>query len=296
MDSTFIQVCSYNINQLLATSSNNLYIPVFILLTLNQLFPQIRKDIYSYELLFNGRLPAGLTTSVDYFAYTPTQLKTFQDQSSGNQTITQPILDGSADPHECVNLWWAAVSRDTLPIYSIRAFTDGNYVSKEVDVTISNTNTNPNVYSIPSPTSDVQLIDDIPRPNTFISVGGLSLPDALYDVPDGSAPVSNNLFERSRRITYYLMKPGTSETIPLSEFLLENRLGYDARDASVSASEYRVGILRDKENYPVCSVPGGVPPPDQMSGNIQPTDRICINPYNWIKGKDSFSYPYIIGL
>ena len=288
--------CSLNINSLLSLSNQNTYIPILILMILHRIFPQIRKDAYSYELLFNGRLPAGLTTSVDYFVYTPTQLKQFQDQSNPNNNITEPILDGSADPSECVNLWWVAVSHDTLPVYSIRPFTSGNYINKEVDVTISNTNNDPNVYSIPSPSTDVTLIDELPKPNTFISVGGLSLPDALYDVPDGSAPVTNNLFERSRRITYYLMKPGTTETIPLSEFLLENRLGYDARDAAVSASEYRVGMLRDKENYPVCSVPGGVPPPDQMSGNIQPTNRICIEPYNWVKPINDLSLPSFIGL
>jgi len=57
--------CDYPLNRLIALSSgtNNIYIPVLIITLLNTIFPQIRNDAYSYSLLFNGRLPAGLTTS-----------------------------------------------------------------------------------------------------------------------------------------------------------------------------------------------------------------------------------------
>jgi len=68
----------------------------------------------------------------------------------GSSDISQPILDGNADPNECIYLWWAAVSRDALPVYSIRPFIDDNYLTKEVDVIISDSNTDMNAFNINS--------------------------------------------------------------------------------------------------------------------------------------------------
>lgn len=291
-----LTACGYNYRSMLyqGSLSANPLLPVVLFTGIESIFPQVRNDVYAYSLLFNGRLPAGLTSDIDYFVYTPIQLQQFAANRNVTSTSTQyvdaqgnvvplqqPVLDGSADPNECINLYWAAVSPDTLPVYSIRPFTDGAYVSKEVDVTVATSNTDPNSFTV-SPTSDVQLSSDTAWPGVMISVGGISQPDALYDVPDGSAPVSGNLFERSRRVTYYLMPPQTYRTETLEQFSARNPVGYDARDASVSASQYRVRVQRDYQNYPVCSVPGGVPPPMLMNGGGGVANtRQCANTFQW---------------
>lgn len=228
-------------------------------------FPGFVSSLYTYNMMMYGRLPGGLTFETVPFEYAPTQ--TVVDPSTGAVTT---LYNAGAEPLSCTYVYWLAASDLTVPIYSVTPLA-GDELVKQINVAISplasaaTANAGSQVIAVP-PQLDVYdgnngniiLDNDLSNelPNNILTVGHVD-DVLLYDVPEVLLDVSGNIVARRNKVSYYLMAPGTQNTLNLSSWVATNLGGgadsnlYNPTDASVSASAYAFPTIYDADDYPV---------------------------------------------
>lgn len=242
-----------------------------LFISITKAFDLISLELFDRELKLFGRNPGGITYVSKDNDYVPS-----------HYNGTTPIYDGGSDPVDCTYSTWLEVSKPTVPMYSVRPLTSP-VVRKSVLVAVDGpVCTDPTVcYPVGEQdvTSNIDLNNDAAAtlPGDFLMLGQLKdLRQGIWDVPSRSLSASSSTSERANTPSYILMKPGTTETFELNDWIGQNTDLFDAQSASVSPSLYRYDTMYDAENYPYCDLENNV-----ITQTVNMTSNGCLRPYEF---------------
>jgi hypothetical protein len=282
--------CNKTYSDQISLAANNNFVPLVSIGALVQAATTvIQPDVQTKELYKFGAAPGGLFYEDMPFVYNPIR---FDD-------LGAPIYDGTGS-FECFKSSWSVASRLTVCAYAATPMSSPNRVNKEILASVSGpvcTDTS-GTTCYPVGDSDVSTNifygSDSTPPESFVFLGDINRAASIgiWDVPDDQLEINSNPAANEKRLSYYNFAPGSTSTPPLSEWQTNNGYLYDPRGMAVSASGYHFPAQLDYQGFPVCSVPGGLPDAQHLSGNYTVTEHNCYAPFHWL----SEVQPQAIGL
>ena len=244
----------------------------------------IFNDILRLEQKKYGRIPSDLTFESLPFDYVG---------PIGNSTNT-----GAYSPRSCTRVTFGMAHRTTVPVYAM--YVDPiQVVSKQYSRTITQVNGS-------APLDDPQFLDEtvffydniiltddteflLPKSSLFVGSvtnpldlgNGQTPPLYVYDIPDALLDVTNSIYSRKNKPTYYLMPPGTLETWDLVTFNAANNGLYSATDAGVGINLFAIPAVYDNTGSLVCNIPSGLPSSNSLNGATAALARTCLGVNIW---------------
>lgn len=200
------------------------------------------------------------------------------------QNYTQSAIDNAAgDLLKCTVTEFLALSKETIPLYSLEYLGTTTTVSVTVDGPIC---TDPEVcYEVGESniTQNIQLSagNSLQLPIGSIIVGDLAQAqtNGIADVPARSVDPSPNPYARTNTISYYLMPPGTTETQDLPIWNAANGYAFNPLSGMVAAGTYISPAQFDTDHYPVCGITGGSL--DPLTTDNSTDSYGCKIPFHW---------------
>jgi len=272
------QTWQQQINAALAVPTLGISTLVTTMTFLQGSYQLILPDVINAEMKKFGVLPGGLTFDDLPFIYTPPSYT-----STG-----EPVYQGGATPHECIQAYWAAAHSQTVCAYAAQLMDPPNAVSKQIVIDIEGPPctdpTGATCYPVgtSSVSSNLLLASDFNPDTSFIIMGNINeaAKRGIWDAPDSLLQYSNNPLNDANKLSYYSMPPNTDTTWDLSTWQNANGHLFDPRSASASLGEYRFDAIFDSDGFPMCAVPGGVSPGSVIGSNYTFAQRGCVAPFS----------------
>jgi hypothetical protein len=265
-------------------NGTSLTLAQILLSGVNTVWPLANVDLNKRKLKKYGAFPGGVSIKDDPYYYVPPQY---------NSTSGEYNYDGSAQPDRCTFAYWNTVHRNTVPIYSIIP-ANNPAVIKDILVDVEGRDgfvcQDPTLcypLGVQHITHDIILQTDRPPKQQQTVFAGSLLPsivasNGIYDVPEPQLQCTPNPRSNENSACYYRMKPGTTTTISLNQWIEENGNVYDPLKASVSMDDFRFPAVFDRDGFPLCSIPGAILPGTLSNITVDPHN--CNNPYIWANG------------
>ena len=227
------------------------------------------------DVLMYGAMPTGGLSNTENSAYNIPGM--FQGI---NATSAQAYA--AAEFLKCTTYSYTEMSNQVQQVYAFELLS----VTDEITVNVTCppcTGSSCYPVGVSNITQNIRSYNSMPyiAPITGVYVGDLTQAQntGIIDAAPWRLPIDNSALGRKNAYTYYLMPPGTTQTLPVGEFQTLYGNVYNPLDAAANMGEVTFNAVMDNDGYPQCDIPGGVL--TATPSNASYDEHGCKSPFFW---------------